>query len=126
MPMADETAPMDNDELSAFVSSPLRAITAGVDEAARISRDDEDHGYSTFEMPKEVAFDVAVTARQSGEKGGGVKIEIFKIGGGVEGKQTEGHETVSRIQFRVGWKYTQTAQPKAAPHPTGPNSWMGR
>jgi hypothetical protein len=122
--MADSAAAVDNDELSAFVSSTLRAIAAGVDEAARLSKEDKEKGFSTFEMPNKVAFDVAVTARKSGEKGGGVKIEIFKIGGGLEGKRTEGHETVSRIQFEVGWKYTHTAplnRPQIPPSRTG---WM--
>ena len=124
--MADESQTMDNDELSAFVSSTLRAIAAGVDEAANLARQDKEKGHSTFEMPSEVAFDVAVTARQSGEKGRGVKIEIFKICGGLEGKQTEGHETVSRIQFKVGWKYTHTAPVGRPEAQSGPNSWMGR
>jgi hypothetical protein len=107
--MAELAEPMNNDELSAFVSSTLRAIAAGVDEAAQMSRANKERGFSSFEMPDKVAFDVAVTARKSGEKSGGVKIEILRMGGGIEGKRSEGHETVSRIQFEVGWKYTHTA-----------------
>jgi hypothetical protein len=107
--MPDTSALMNNDELSAFVSSTLRAIAAGVDDAAQTSRTNTEKGFSTFEMPDKVAFDVAVTARKSGEKGGGVKIEIYRLGGGVDAKRSEGQETASRIQFEVGWKYTHTA-----------------
>ena len=121
--MTETAVAMDNDELTAFVSSTLRAIAAGVEEAARLSRADKEKGFSTFEMPESVAFDVAVTARKSGEKGGGVKIEIFKIGGGMEGKRSEGLETASRIQFQVGWKYTHTAPVNRPSIPSTQTAW---
>ena len=109
--VVSETEPLsvDNDELSIFVSSTLRAIAAGVEEAARMSQVESSGGRSSYEMPDKVGFDVAVTAKRSGETSKGLKIEVFKVGGGLEGERSDGNETVSRIQFEVGWKYTHTA-----------------
>jgi len=102
---------VDNDELTAFVSSTLRAIAAGVDEAARNTRVDKERGYTQFEMPPKVVFDVAVTAKRTAGTSKGLKVEVFNVGGGLEGKKSTDHETVSRIQFEVPWQHTSTYKP---------------
>ncbi|KKK69553.1 hypothetical protein LCGC14_2932880 [marine sediment metagenome] len=48
-----------------------------------------------------VAFDVAVTASDTSEKGGGVGIFVWAVGAGVKGKSEIPNAAVSRIQFNV-------------------------
>lgn len=100
---------VDNDELTAFVASTLKAISAGIEEASRLSLQEARSGHNTFEMPDKIAFDVAVTAKRSAESDKGLKVEVFSVGGGVSGKSTSHSETVSRITFEVPWRYTRTA-----------------
>ena len=100
---------VDNDELTAFVTSTLRAIAAGIVEASGASLQREQRGYSSYEMPNKIAFDIAVTAKRSSESGKGLKVEVFSIGGDLSGKNASQSETVSRITFEVPWSYKNTA-----------------
>jgi hypothetical protein len=100
---------VDNDELTAFVTSTLRAIAAGIAEASTASLQREQRGHSSYEMPSKIAFDIAVTAKRSSESGKGLKVEVFSIGGDLSGKNVNHSETVSRITFEVPWSYKNTA-----------------
>jgi hypothetical protein len=100
---------VNNEELTAFVTSTLNAIAEGVEQAAELSRAHKTSGYSTFEMPETVQFDVAVSARSSGELGGGLKLKVFDVGAEGGGKKTSSSETISRIVFEIPWRYTRTA-----------------
>ena len=81
--------PINNDELSSFVASTLRAIALGIGAA--------ETEYHTFIVPHEVDFEVAVRATKGSEAGGGLKIQVFS----AEGKRTSNDEQVSRITFKV-------------------------
>lgn len=82
---------IQNEELAAFVTSTLNAIAFGVGESVGL-------GQMHFDVPKEVEFEVAVTATKSKEAGGGFKIQVFS----AEGKAAAEDEHVSRIRFTVG------------------------
>ena len=113
--MTEEIKPfVDSDELTAFVSSTLRAIAEGVEEAARATRVDKERGHTQFEMPNAIVFDVAVTAKRTGATSKGLKVEVFNVGGGIDGKKAAEHETVSRIRFEVPWRHTSTYRPDIA------------
>ena len=82
---------IQNEELAAFVTSTLNAIALGVGEAVSL-------GQMHFDVPKEIEFEVAVTATKSKEAGGGFKIQVFS----AEGKAAAQDQHVSRIRFSVG------------------------
>ena len=95
---------VNNDELAAFVTSTLRAITRGIEEADGQVRKQKMSGYATFSMPNKVSFDIAVTAKRGDEVGGGLKVQVFSIGA----KASSEDQTISRISFEVPWHFTST------------------
>lgn len=105
----ENSAAVDNEELTAFVASTLKAIAAGIEEASATSLKQASNGYNTFEMPNKVSFDVAVSAKRSHESGKGLKVEVFSVGAGIKGAKASHSETISRITFEVPWQYTRTA-----------------
>lgn len=96
---------IDSDELSAFVASTLRAIAAGVKEASDQSSIENDGFVYNYDMPDKVTFDLAVTAKRSESKSGGLSVQIASIFAG-EGKMSHEHgsEEISRIAFDVKWR----------------------
>ena len=82
---------VNNDELSAFVTSTLNAIGTGV-HASDVA------GSFIFDLPEKIEFEVAVTAVRSKEGGGGLKIQVFS----AEGKVSSEMHEVSRIKFQIG------------------------
>ena len=80
---------IDNEELTAFVTSTLNGIARGVESAASETR--------KFRVPGKVEFEVAVTATKTNEVGGGLKLQVFN----AAGKQASHGETVSRVKFEV-------------------------
>ena len=96
------TEAADSDELSVFVSSTLLAIAAAIGEAqtAKISSA-HGTGKSGYTAPKEVEFDIAVSAKRTGTAGAGLKVAVFGIGGNAGGEQGTESSTVSRIKFVV-------------------------
>jgi len=104
-----ESSNVDNDELRAFVASTLRAIALGIVDAQGSTNQSRTSGYTGYDMPRTVAFDVAVSAKRTGDKKGGFKVEVFSVGANAAGStSTESHST-SRISFEVPWGYHQTA-----------------
>ncbi|WP_043152685.1 trypco2 family protein [Sphingobium sp. Ant17] len=97
------TPPVDNDELAAFVASTLRAISIGVRTAQPDVLSTDEYGETAFDLPDKVAFDIAVTAKRNEEIGGGLKVQVFSIGG----KAANEDQTVSRITFEVPWHYVK-------------------
>src|SRR3546814_5477166 len=94
-------------DLKTFISSTLVQIVEGVAEAqgqvaahgsARINPAGDDANYTE---PKDVAFDIAVTVKESASGGGkaGISVAMFKIGGGAEA--TAASEAISRIKFSI-------------------------
>ena len=80
---------INNDELALFVTSTLRAIASGVENASSAN--------FGFMVPSKVSFEVAVKATKGAEAGGGFKLQVFS----AEGRKTSRDEEVSRITFEV-------------------------
>ncbi len=104
--MAIEKEPenhFDGDELRQFVASTLKAVVAGLVDAKADSSGPSAHGSGdyAFGPPREVAFDIAVTARRSGVKGGGLKLEVFSVGANAKVDSSKENSTVSRISFVI-------------------------
>ena len=99
----------NSDELSAFVSSTLRAIAEGI-ASAQGTQISSAHGTGVhgFNAPKEVEFDIAVSAKNSGAAEGGLKIAVFGISAGTGANIGTESSTVSRIKFSVPTNYKQT------------------
>ena len=100
---------VDSDELKTFVASTLKAIAEGISEAqgTNISSAHET-GVFGFSAPKKVEFDVAVSARTTGAKGGGMKVAVFGIGANLEGREGSEDSTVSRIRFSIPTNFKAT------------------
>lgn len=103
MPEENADARADSDELAAFVASTLRAITKGLHDAQANARIRSAHGTGefAFSAPREVEFDVAVTAKKVGTAHGGFKVEVFSIGANAGGEKSSESSSVSRIRFTI-------------------------
>ncbi|GEM_PF-2729047 len=99
----------NTDELSAFVSSTLRAIAQGIEDAqdTKIGSAHES-GESGYTAPKEIEFDIAVSAKKSGTVDGGLKVAVFGIGANAGGSEESESSTVSRIRFKIPTKFKST------------------
>ena len=101
----------DNNELAAFVEATLKAISAGIRRASKELKDQTDEAemvYDQFSAPNAIRFDVAISVKREDSSAGGLKLQVFSIGGGVDGKTALHSETVSRVSFDVPWKSTLT------------------
>ena len=104
--MSDNT---DTEELTAFVSSTLKAIAAGIEEAQGTQMSSaHGTGVFAFNAPKEVEFDVAVSAKSTGKSGGGMKVAVFGIGANLDAEEGSENSTVSRIRFSIPTNFKQT------------------
>jgi len=103
-------AKADSEELAAFVTSTLIAITKGIHDAQQEAMIRSAHGTGVFgfSAPKEVEFDVAVTAKKVGAAQGGFKVEVFSIGAHVGGEKGSESSSVSRIKFNIPSHYKST------------------
>ena len=105
----NQTAPaeVEDNELRVFVASTLEAIMAGISDAQPSARARSAHGTGTygFSAPKEVVFDVAVTAKRTGSRRGGFKVQVFSMGANAEGDVGSENSTVSRVQFTIPSKF---------------------
>jgi hypothetical protein len=108
--MSEEVASsdIDNDELRAFVGSTLRAIALGISDAQQTTNQTKDSGFSGYNMPKTVTFDVAVSAKRTGDAKAGFKVEVFSIGANAGGARSTESQSTSRISFEVPWGFYQT------------------
>ncbi|MGB7373768.1 trypco2 family protein [Pontixanthobacter sp.] len=102
--MPDEAKTEEDNELTEFIAQSLRAINDGIKKSG-ISQAFGPVGAEAFRMPKDVKFDIAVTAKQSKEAGGGLKLQVFGAGVDVGGKGADEAQTVSRIEFTIPWQY---------------------
>ena len=105
------TEAADSDELAVFVSSTLLAIAAGIREA-QSTKISSAHGTgkSGYTAPKEVEFDIAVSAKRTGSAGAGLKVAVFGIGANAGGEQGTESSTVSRIKFVVPTSFKRDKQ----------------
>lgn len=92
----------DTDELSTFVSGTLKAIAAGIAEAQSVLISSaHGTGVSGFTAPKDVEFDIAVSAKSTGGASGGLKISVFGIGANTGAQIGAENSTISRIRFSI-------------------------
>ena len=93
---------VNSDELATFVTSTLVAIAKGISDA-QSSQIKSAHGtgVSGFSAPKEVEFDIAVSAKDAGAKDGGFKVQVFSIGANASASKSSENSTISRIKFTV-------------------------
>ena len=100
----------DTDELTAFVAGTLKAIAAGIEEAqgTQISSAHQT-GVFGFSAPETVEFDVAVSAKNSGKAGGGLKVAVFGIGANLGTEEGNENSTISRIRFSIPTKFKDTS-----------------
>lgn len=100
----------NSDELAAFVTSTLIAVSRGI-EAAQGAQITSAHGTGVFGFtaPAQIEFDVAVSAKQTGTAEGGLKVSVFGIGAGAKGVSADENSTVSRIRFIVPTNFKRTA-----------------
>ena len=92
----------DFEELSAFIESTLRAISEGI-RGAQEEQISSAHGtgISGYTAPKEVEFDIAVSAKKTDTLGGGLKVAVFGIGANTKADVGSESSTISRIRFSV-------------------------
>ena len=65
------------------------------------------NGRHTFKAPNDVEFDIAVSAKRSGQAGGKLKLEVFSIGVNASGEKTSETATISRIKFKIPRTYLE-------------------
>lgn len=93
----------DFSELQAFVAGSLKAIMEGISEAQSSAQLSSPFGSGThaYNAPKEVSFDVAVTAERASSAKGGFSLKVLSVGAGAEKQGDRSHSTATRIQFSV-------------------------
>jgi hypothetical protein len=102
--VVSSSSKVEENELTEFISQTLRAIGVGITSSG-IAQPRGLGGSDSFRMPREVCFDVAITATHSKEGGGGIKLKVLGSGLDVQGKGGTQNQTVSRVQFTVPWEY---------------------
>ena len=103
------TEAADSNELAAFVASTLKAIADGVADA-QDSQIGSAHGtgVSGYAAPKEVEFDIAVSAKRTGTSQGGMKVAVFGIGANIGAEDASEDSSISRIRFAVPTNFKRT------------------
>lgn len=115
MTKADDTSAAnvaDANELRLFVAETLGAVMAGVNDVRDSAsiRSPKGNGTYSFKAPTQVEFDIAVSAKQSGQAGGKLKLEVFTVGVNAGGEKAHETSTVSRIKFTVPRAFLQNGQ----------------
>jgi len=95
-------------DLKEFITLSLTQIVQGVANAQEDVRSLGANAYvtpissgSVLNRPESIHFDIAVTALETTEKSGKAGVQVMGVGAGGQLSQTDGTETVSRIQFSV-------------------------
>ena len=101
--MSSEENSRDFSELRAFVAGSLQAIMDGISDVQSTARvlSPFGSGVHAYNAPKEVTFDVAVTAERGGMGKGGFSLKVLSVGANVEGQTENRSSTATRIQFTV-------------------------
>lgn len=86
-------------ELREFIKCTLEDVANGVRDAHQAIT--TTGGFVGYAKDQGVAFDVAVTATESGESGRKVGITVWGVGGGTDSKAQNVNTTVSRVKFTV-------------------------
>jgi hypothetical protein len=93
----------DFSELRAFVAGTLKAIMDGISDAQATATLSSPFGSGVhaYNAPKEVSFDVAVSAERATSAKGGFNLKILSVGADAGAKSDKSESTVTRIQFSV-------------------------
>lgn len=102
----------DGGELKTFISVTLQAIVDGVSEVQESTSSNSAHdktgegrfveqGIGEFVPPYNIEFDIAITAKNTGTKGGGLKLEVFSVGVNAGADSINENASTSRIKFTV-------------------------
>ena len=93
----------DFSELRAFVSGTLKAIMDGISDAQATAKLSSPFGSGmhAYNAPKEVSFDVAVSAERATSAKGGFNLKILSVGADAGATNDKSESTVTRIQFSV-------------------------
>ena len=107
MAVEDRSDQSDSEELRIFVASTLNAIIAGIADVQSQAtlRSVTGAGIFGFNPPENVTFDIAVSAKRTGAKRGGLKLEVFSVGANAGADSATENSTISRIQFTVPTKF---------------------
>jgi hypothetical protein len=109
----------DFSELRAFVSGTLQAIMGGIGDAQSKATLTSPFGSGThaYNAPKEVSFDVAVSAERASSKKGGFNLKILSVGAEAGAEGGSSHSTATRIQFsvRTEFKHKDADRPVSIP-----------
>ncbi|WP_109357067.1 trypco2 family protein [Sphingorhabdus sp. EL138] len=119
--MSDTVDQNDEDfgELKSFVSGSLKAIMDGISAVQPNARMTSPFGTGVhgYNAPKEVAFDIAVSAERSASAKGGFSLKVLSVGAGTEAEGEKSQSTVTRIQFsvRTEFKHKDADKPISIP-----------
>ncbi|URD61800.1 hypothetical protein M8312_04610 [Sphingomonas sp. KRR8] len=109
----------DFSELRAFISGSLKAIIEGIADVQKEAQLTSPFGSGThaFNVPKEVSFDIAVSAERTVSARGGFSLKILSVGASTEAAGDRANSTVTRLQFAVptGFKSKHADQPVSIP-----------
>ena len=110
-----ENSKDDFSELRAFVAGTLQAIMDGISDAQPTAQlaSPFGSGMHAYNAPKEVAFDVAVSAERATSAKGGFNLKILSVGADAGAKSDRTESTVTRIQFcvRTEFKHKDADRP---------------
>jgi Trypsin-co-occurring domain 2 len=118
--MTDTEHNEDFSELKAFVSGSLKAIMDGISAVQPHAQMSSPFGSGTYayNAPKEVTFDIAVSAERSSTAKGGFSLKVLSVGAGAEAEGNKAHSTVTRIQFSVRTEFQNNNANKPINVPT--------
>lgn len=102
MSVDQEDSANNYDELQSFITGTLKAIVEGIADAqsSRMTSPFET-GVHAYNAPKEVMFDIAVTAERASSTKGGFQLKILSVGANAGGEAEHTNSTATRIQFSV-------------------------
>jgi hypothetical protein len=110
----------DFEELRAFVAGSLKAVMDGITDVQPTAQMKSafGSGIHAYNAPKEVNFDIAVSAERTTSAKGGFSLKILSVGAGTEAYGEKAHSTVTRIQFSVRTEFRRSDEGRAINYPS--------
>ena len=120
MSVTEDQKGEDFSELKSFISGSLKAIMEGISDVQTETKMASAHGTGSYayNAPKEVTFDIAVSAERSSSTKGGFSLKVLSVGAGAEAEGEKAHSTVTRIQFSVRTEFKNKNADKPITMPT--------
>ena len=119
--MVNEVENDDFSELRAFVAGTLKAIMDGISDVQPTAQMSSPFGSGVhaYNAPKEVSFDVAVSAERKSTAKGGFSLKVLSVGADASAAGEKAQSTVTRIQFSVRTEFKEKNSDKPIPYPKG-------